>query len=66
MSAHPQQRAEEAYQGLLAHSNALEKDLPKLEGGVSRSPRPIATALREEYRRLLSVYTKSNKEHAGV
>ena len=37
-------KLEEAYQGLLAHSNALE----------------------EEYRRLLSIYTKSNKEHAGV
>jgi len=58
-------KLEEAYKGLLAHSNALEEDYRKLEeayhGLLAHS-----NALEEEYRRLLSFYTRSNKAHAGV
>ena len=56
---------EEAYQGLLAHSNALEEDYRKLEEAY-QGLLAHSNALEEEYRRLLSIYTKSNKEHAGV
>jgi hypothetical protein len=56
---------EEAYQGLLAHSNALEGDYRKLEEAY-QGLLAHSNALEEEYGRLLSAYTKSNKEHAGV
>jgi hypothetical protein len=58
-------KLEEAYQGLLAHSNALEEDYRKLEEAY-QGLLAHSNALEEEYRRLLSVYTKSNKEHVGV
>ena len=66
------QKLEEAYQGLLAHSNAQEEDYRKLEEAYqslrahSNALEEHSNALEEEYRRLLSVYAKSNKEHAGV
>ena len=66
------QKLEEAYQGLLAHSNAQEEDYRKLEEAYqgllahSNALEEHSNALEEEYRRLLSVYTESNKEHAGV
>jgi len=56
---------EEAYQGLLAHSNALEEDYRKLEEAY-QGLLAHSNALEEEYRRLLGVYTKSNKQRAGV
>jgi hypothetical protein len=58
-------KLEEAYQGLLAHSNGLEEDYRKLEQAY-QALLAHSNALEEEYRRLLSIYTKSNKEHAGV
>jgi hypothetical protein len=58
-------KLEEAYQGLLAHSNAQEEDYRKLEEAY-QGLLAHSKALEEEYGRLLSIYTKSNKEHAGV
>ena len=58
-------KLEEAYQGLLAHSNALEEEYRKLEEAY-QGLLAHSNAQEEEHRRLLGVYTKSNKEHAGV
>ena len=58
-------KLEEAHQGMLAHSNALEEDYRKLEKAY-QGLLAHSNALEEEYRRLLSIYTKSNKEHVGA